>query len=210
VIAAVWGDLPVPDHAADEAGRRARDVLSRPEFRPPAKSVTERIFEWIFGRLGDLIDALSGGGTASLVAWAITIASVALFVLVMVALVRSLRANPVSPPVATASDVGRPARAWMAEAEAHEARGEWRAALRCRYRALIADLARRGLLDEIPGRTAGEYRGEVHLNLPHAAPDFDGATALFELAWYGDRPTGEPERDRFRGHADRVAAGANA
>src|SRR4029450_4451834 len=60
-----------------------------------------------------------------------------------------------------------------------------RAALRSRYRALAPDLASRGLVEEVPGRTAGEYRRQVGRALPEAATDFAGATELFEVAWYG-------------------------
>jgi hypothetical protein len=80
--------------------------------------------------------------------------------------------------------------------------------LRCRYRALVADLAGRGLVDEVPGRTTGEYRAEVGENVPRVAPEFAGATELFEAAWYGNRPTGEEESQRFRRLADQVMAGA--
>jgi hypothetical protein len=80
--------------------------------------------------------------------------------------------------------------------------------LRCRYRALVADLATRGLVDEIPGRTTGEYRRELASSLPSALDEFSGATDLFERAWYGEVPMGPDEHARFRSHADRVLAGA--
>jgi hypothetical protein len=50
----------------------------------------------------------------------------------------------------------------------------------------------------VPGRTAGEYRGEVRRNLPDAAADFAGATELFELAWYGRGETGPQQASRLR------------
>ncbi len=93
---------------------------------------------------------------------------------------------------------------WLAEAAACEARGDWQAALRARYRALVAELARRGLVDEIPGRTTGEYRAEVAANLPLAAPEFSNATDLFELAVYGHAPTGPEDASRVRQLSDRV------
>jgi Domain of unknown function (DUF4129) len=42
---------------------------------------------------------------------------------------------------------------------------------------------------------------------PAVAAPFSGATELFERAWYGDRPTGRDEADRFRGLADEVLTG---
>ena len=108
------------------------------------------------------------------------------------------RINKHGLAVTIAGNRSRPAAAWRAEAEDHERAGEWRHALRCRYRALVADLAGRGVLDEIPGRTAGEYRSELAVAVPAAGPPFAGATELFERAWYGGRPTGAGDADRFR------------
>jgi hypothetical protein len=82
--------------------------------------------------------------------------------------------------------------------------------VRCRYRALVAELAARGLVDEVPGRTAGEYRGEVRRNLPDAAADFAGATELFELAWYGRGETGAQQASRLRELSGRVLQRAPA
>ena len=76
--------------------------------------------------------------------------------------------------------------------------------MRARYRALVADLAGRGVVDEIPGRTAGEYQAELGANLPAAAPPFAGATELFEGARYGQRPTASADAAHFRELADRV------
>ena len=96
------------------------------------------------------------------------------------------------------------------EAEAHERAGEWKLALRARYRSLVADLASRGLVDEIPGRTAGEYRAEVAETVPGVASEFAGATELFERAWYGNRPTGADDAAHFRDLEQRVLTGTRA
>ena len=101
----------------------------------------------------------------------------------------------------------RGAAEWRADAESAERAGQWRLALRCRYRALVAELADKGLVEEVAGRTAGEYRAEMAGAAPGVAAPFAGATELFERAWYGDRPTGREEADRFRGLADEVLAG---
>lgn len=77
---------------------------------------------------------------------------------------------------------------WRAEADRHRAEGRYRDAMRCRYRALVGDLARRGLIDEIPGRTTGEEREQVRVVTPPAAAPFDEAAELFDGAWYGHLP----------------------
>ncbi len=109
--------------------------------------------------------------------------------------------------VAAVAVARRGAAEWRADAEAAERAGQWRQALRCRYRALVAELADRGLVEEVAGRTAGEYRVELATSAPSAAPSFAGATELFERAWYSGWPTGEAEAARFRGLADEVLAG---
>ena len=86
---------------------------------------------------------------------------------------------------------------WRAEADAHRRAGRFRDALRCRYRALVGDLARRGLIDEIPGRTTGEERAQLHDVAPRAAPPFDRAADLFDGAWYGDVAVDEGDDDAF-------------
>jgi hypothetical protein len=73
----------------------------------------------------------------------------------------------------------------------------------------VADLAARGLVEEVPGRTAGEYRRQVDAVVPEVAPAFDGATSLFEGAWYGGRSTGAEEAARFRELEARVLSGVS-
>ena len=199
--------LPPPEHSGGEVERVTREVLNRPEFREPKPSLLVRAREWVLDQFGRLLANLFQGGRGSIIGWALLALVVALVVYLVVRFARGVTRDP---ELAAAGPTGtrRTATDWRAEAAAHEAKGEWRQALRCRYRALVADLAARGLVDEIPGRTAGEYRVEVARNVPAASADFAGATELFELAWYGNRPTGEPEADRFRDLADRVLVGA--
>lgn len=86
---------------------------------------------------------------------------------------------------------------WRHEADEHRRAGRYRDALRCRYRALVGDLARRGLIDEIPGRTTGEERAQLHDVDPAAARPFDRAADLFDGAWYGDVPVDATDDDGF-------------
>lgn len=87
---------------------------------------------------------------------------------------------------------------WRGEAEAHRRAGRHRDALRCRYRALVGDLARRGLIDEIPGRTTGEERAQLREVRPVAGPPFDAAADLFDDAWYGHADVDAADDDRFQ------------
>ena len=83
-------------------------------------------------------------------------------------------------------------------AERHRAEGRFRDALRCRYRALVGDLARRGLLDEIPGCTTGEERRQLRVTSPNAVPFFGEAADIFDGAWYGNVSVDASDDDRFR------------
>ena len=187
----------------------AKEILRRPEFQAPPKSLYQRLLDFVGHTLGRLIDVVAGGGRGALLAVMI-LAIVAAATLYLVA-----RGLQLGRPVADGSDgaevvVERRRRAieWDAEAEAFEARGEWRAALRCRYRALVARLARAGVVDEVPGRTAGEYRRLVGRARPAVAPPFSDASDLFERAWYGGGETGPDDSAAFRRLADEVASGA--
>ncbi len=158
----------------------------------------------------------SGGSTAGaagldLVTMALWIALIAGLVVLLVVVGRALakRSAKVDDDVEELDDpdveeVGgvvvdrrREPSNWRAEADAHRRAGRFRDALRCRYRALVGDLARRGLIDEIPGRTTGEERAQLHDVAPRAAPPFDRAADLFDGAWYGDVAVDEGDDDTF-------------
>jgi hypothetical protein len=197
------GELPVPDRDPEQVREVVREVLSRPEFRPPHRSLTERLFDWLLELIGRLLAVLGGSGAGGVVGL-VLLALVLVGVGVLAA--RFSRGLTPSPEVAAAVPAGRrrSAAEWRAEAEAQERAGAWREAVRSRYRALVADLASRGLVEEVPGRTAGEYRREVGRALPEVATDFAGATELFEVAWYGRARTGAGDAAHLRDLSDRV------
>lgn len=99
---------------------------------------------------------------------------------------------------AVAVDRTRQPTNWRREAEQHRVAGRYRDALRCRYRALVGDLARRGLIDEIPGRTTGEERAQLRRVTPAASAPFNSAADLFDGAWYGHRAVDVVDDDRFQ------------
>ncbi len=107
-------------------------------------------------------------------------------------------------------DRSREPAGWREEADQHRAEGRFRDALRCRYRGLVGDLARRGLLDEIPGRTTGEERRQLRASAPNAVPFFREAADLFDAAWYGHADVDAAADDRFRALDGEVLANAPA
>ena len=203
-LVAVLADLPKPTRPPGQVTRAVHDVLARPEYRHQGPSLLERIQNDVLDWLARVLSGVVGAGIG---AWIVVAVIVGLVVLVVWRLAGGVTRDP-GRGVAVSAGRTRPATEWRAEAEAHERAGEWRQAVRARYRALVADLATRGLVQEIPGRTAGEYRAELTSALPSASPPFAGATELFEGAWYGKRPTAAADAAHFRELADRVLEAA--
>lgn len=202
---------PPPVAPAPEIREAAREILQSPEFRELPRSLYQRLQETLADWLGDLLGRLVGGGTPGLVAWVVLVVALGAAAYLVVRALRLDRRRRGAPPDEDSMvQRRRPAVEWEAEAAACEAHGDWRGALRCRYRALIARLAGRGVVEEVPGRTAGEYLTVVHQAAPGAAPDFTGATTLFERAWYGNAATGPEENTTFRQLAESVLSGAPA
>jgi hypothetical protein len=199
---------------ADEARRVAEEVLSGPEYREAGESwiteVLNAIDEW-FSRLFTSLGG--GGGGSSAIGWIIVVLAVAGATVAVVLAVRSIRrswrAVGEDDDDAERTSTRRRRREadvdWAREAERMEAEGRWRDGMRARYRALVAEMARRRVVDPAASRTTGEHRREVGSAAPEAAPDFDGAAELFDRAWYGNLPTGPEEAARFRELARQVA-----
>jgi hypothetical protein len=202
------GRLPVPEHDPDEVRSTADEVLDRPEFQRPGPTLLQRIRNWIVDRVERAFGSLLGRGQAQLLAWIVLVGAVAVVVFGVIRFGRGMT------PDATRREERRIERRrtpeeWRAQADAHARAGRWREAVRYRYRALVADLGARGLVDDVPGRTAGEYRREVAAAAPEVAPAFSEASDVFETAWYGRRPTDEGQDRRLRELSDAVLSGSS-
>jgi hypothetical protein len=204
--------LPAPEVAPEDVRRLADEVLADPVFDRPSPGLVARARDWVLARLADLLEAVleaAGGGPLG---WALVTAFALAALALAAVVVRGVRRDPgagTGPPAGPRP----PAVAWLADAEAFEADGDRRGGLRCRHRALVAELAARGLLEEVPGRTAGEHRASLVRSAPAAAPSFTAATALFEDAWYGHRLVAADDTERFtaltRQVLDRAPAGTS-
>jgi len=202
--------LRVPEPTTEEANRRADEIVAGARFQDPPKSIVDRILEWIVEQLDKIqipgIGAGAGGGSQVIV-W-IFIAALVLLAVFLVSRTRlSRRMGPGDPDFLVDAEVTRSELEWLVEAERFEAAGQWKQALRCRFRALVRTMIERGVVRDIPGRTTGEYRVEVGRHAPGVATAFAGASELFDRAWYGDEPTGAAESSRFRTLADEIVLG---
>jgi hypothetical protein len=199
--------LPPPEHDPASVRELADEILAQPRYDRPGRSIPDRVLEWLGEQIARLIEGLVGGGGGAVVAWIILLGFAGAVVLLLVRYGKVTLPSPavdVEPEVMV--ELTRSAREWRAEADRLEAEGRWREALRCRYRALIADLVRRGTIPEQAGRTAGEYVRDVVARQPEAAVPFAAATELFEAVWYGGADAGPGEAARFRGLDARVLA----
>lgn len=189
--------------------RVAEEVLARPEYRENAPGLLQRIYGLVGEFLGRVLEAIIGAGERNLVGTIAVVVLIAVLVVLVVRFLRGVRRDP-RQDLALAGAQGRPPRAWQAEAEEHERAGRWRDAVRCRYRLLLARLAARGLIEEVPGRTSGEYLREALDALPAAAADLRAVTLAFERVWYGNRQPNEEEAREVANAVDRVEALARA
>jgi Domain of unknown function (DUF4129) len=182
---------------------RARQILGERQFRGHSESIVQRFENWMARTFDHILGAFFSGGGLTAVG---VIVAVAIVVAALVLAARFALRVQADPKLARSSRnrVSRQPVEWAAQAALHEAAGEWRDALRCRYRALVAELSLRGVLEEIPGRTAREYENQVQVRLPSSGPAFDEASDLFEAAWYGNQVSGYGESERFKELAARV------
>lgn len=176
----------------------ADEILSDPRYDRPAKPLVERVLDWAGEQLSEALAALVGSGGGTILAWLLLLGALGAVVYLLVRHGRvtlPARLDPPRPDVMI--ETTRTAAQWRAEAETLEAAGRWEEGLRCRYRALVADLVRRGVIPEQPGRTAGEHVRDVVAAAPDAAPSFAAATELFEAVWYGGATAGPDDARRF-------------
>jgi hypothetical protein len=190
--------IPPSQHDPEAVRQLADRILAEARYDRAPESIPDRVMSWLGDQLAKVLSSLVSGGGGTVVAWVILLGALGGVGYLLV------RHGRVTIPSLTPGDdpevmveLSRTAREWRADAERLEAAGHWAEGLRCRHRALVADLVRRGAIPEQPGRTAREYVRDVARTLPDATPALAAATELFEAAWYGGASTGPAESDRF-------------
>ena len=183
----IGGRVSAADVSRDDARRAAEKELSREEYAAEQPGLLERGLEWVFRRLGELLDGISSvtpGGNAGLV---LVLLLLALLAAVLVARVRPVRRGAAPGAVfAGAAELTAAQHRDRAEQAAAEAR--WSDAVRERMRAIVRELEDRGVLNPAPGRTAGEVARDGGQGVPALAEDLARAARTFDEVSYGGRP----------------------
>jgi len=199
--------LPPSAHDPQAVRDLADRILAQARYDRPPESLPERIQGWFADRIADVLATLVGSGGGTVVAWVVLVGAIGAVVYLVARHGRGVQVDrPVRERAAVMVELTRTPSEWRDEADRLEATGRWREGLRCRYRALVGDLVRRGDIADQAGRTAGEYVRDVAASHPAVAPEVAAATELFEAAWYGAAATGPDEAARFRELDQRVLA----
>lgn len=190
--------MTVPAFAAPPDGGvvddTVRDVLNRPGYAGLREGFFQRIRrqvqDWVFQRFADLFS----GGVGSIVGYVLIAGLVLLAVVLTVRFVGGVRGGGTTAVDGLIVDRTQSRTEWLAEAARARAVGDLPEAIRCAFRALIAGYAVRGLVEEIPGRTVGEYRRAVALTGSSADQEaFGRAAVIFEETWYANHPADDDD-----------------
>jgi hypothetical protein len=193
-------ELPAPVHDPEHVRAVTGEVLSRAEYLPAEPTLLDRFWGAISDVLGRVFETLAGSGAGSVVGTVAVLAIIVALAAVVIWLARGVRRDPTAA-AGLDDGLGRGASEWLRDAEEAERAGRWRDGLRCRYRAVLAELAADGVVEAVPGGTAGEYLTEVVRNAPDSAAEFEIVTRAFELAWYGAGDTTRDDVEAFTVHA---------
>ncbi len=176
--------------------RVTAEVLGRPEFADARPAWWERLLGLLAEGFARVIELVGGGNRGSIVGTVVLVGVCAVLGFAAVRFIRKVGRDARSVPRSVARERRSPAQ-WWDDAGAAERQGRFREALRCGYRGLLAELAAAGLVEEVAGRTTGEYAAEVAEHVPSAGSAFAGATRRFEAVWYGQARAGAEDVAAF-------------
>jgi hypothetical protein len=180
---------PPVDIGRDEAAREAAKELAKPAYGQAGDSLIARavgkVFDWIF----DLLDSLTGqspDGKLGLLLLGGLIVLVVIVVLWRAGVLRTAHAT--KAPAVFGTERPRSAAEYRAQAEAEAAAGDYASAVRSRFRACVAELTERTVLDERAGRTAYEAVADAGRVVPALREPLQPAALVFTEVVYGNRP----------------------
>lgn len=193
-------------HDPADVRSRAEDLLSRPPFTDhgpgPVRRLLRYLGDLVAGFLADVLEGVFGTG---LLPWILVVLGIAVVSWLVWRITRGLAVDRSIAEVPAASVTREPA-AWHADADAAEARGDRREALRLRYAAMVASLLAAGTIEDVPGRTVRELDTEVARVDPGIADQVEAAGERFDAAIYGRYEVSDDDLEVVA-RAARVAAG---
>jgi hypothetical protein len=207
--------LPVPLRSPASVRATVTAVLDQRQFHPEP-GLLQRLVNWLHAHLHfpslHVPSFYAGAWQSYLVLLLVLAAAVTGLVLAMRRGLFRRLGHPVASPgvIVTDEAAALSPEAWRQRAERFAAEGRFREALRCRYCALVGELAQRGFLDEVPGRTSGDYERRVNAVFPEVAQQFVRATALFESCWYGQERSNADEQVLFDRAAELIVQEVDA
>jgi hypothetical protein len=191
----------------DQIRRATDEVLSGQAFEAATPSLWQRVWIWVLDGLFRLLDRLGSGEAGAIASVVILAFAVGATAFITLRLLRRVRRDRAATAPAGGFG-GRSSADWEHLAREAEAAGRWDAALRCRYRALLADLIAAGVTDEIAGRTVRDYLRDISAAAPQTERPLAWVTDAFEAAWYDRRPVTAADLDAMRTASDDVRRGA--
>lgn len=203
-IAALLPLEPPIDIDREPAADEARRELSKPIYHDGGESLFERAMGRVLEWIGDLFADVAGrapGGNAGL---AILIGVIVLVIVVVIWRAGLLRRTAAERAAVFGDGPVRSAAEYRAEAEAAAGRGDFAIAIRQRFRACVAELTERTVLDDRAGRTAYEVAADAAAAVPALGEPMQAAARVFAEVAYGDRP-GTPQRYDVVVTADQAA-----
>ncbi|CAL9432427.1 hypothetical protein SUDANB106_02102 [Streptomyces sp. enrichment culture] len=192
------GGVPVttPRVPAREA---AEDELSKPMYHENDPSLLRRLLDWVWERIGDLLDAAAGATPGGWVGLTVVVLLVVLLLVGLRLRMGALRRTPGSAGRGELfDDRPRSADEHRAAAERYASAARWSEALQERMRALVRSLEERALLDPRPGRTADEAAAEAARVLPDHTTGLYAAALAFDEVTYAGRPADQAAYLRLR------------
>ncbi|ONI75926.1 hypothetical protein BWI15_06430 [Kribbella sp. ALI-6-A] len=185
---------PPVDISREEAAAEAAKELSKPVYGQAGDSLISKavgkVLEWIADLLDGVVDP-SGDGRVGLFMLLGLIALVVVVVLWRAGVLRTSGGK--STQTVFDTERQRSAAQYRSQAEQEAAAGDYTGAVRSRFRACVAELTERTVLDERAGRTAYEAVADAGRAVPELRDPLRPAADVFTEVVYGNRP-GTPER----------------
>ncbi|TDD26988.1 DUF4129 domain-containing protein [Kribbella turkmenica] len=185
---------PPVDIGRDEAAAEAAEELTKSAYRQSGDSLIERAIGTVVEWIADLLDSLSGASPSGHAGLYLLIGLIILIAVVVLWRAGVLRTSHRQGKQAV-FDTARPRSAaeYRTQSEQEAATGDYALAVRSRFRACVAELAERTILDERAGRTAYEVVADAAHAVPGLREPLQPAALAFTEVVYGNRP-GTPER----------------